>query len=279
MGIGVALRRRAGWSSACVHRPRLRRRLVLVQRQARGQGRRRRSRSAEQQAPRALRDRRASSPSAPACRCPQIYISPDAAAQRVRDRPQPEPRRGRGHAGPPAGRSTATSCAACSPTSCRHVRQPRHPHRLGRRGRRDGHHVRRPHGDVGCDVRRWRRATRDGNIFGVLAMAILAPIAAALLQMALVAVARVRGRPPAAPTLLGDGEPLARALEKIEAYAKQVPMNIDPAQATAYIINPLTRPQGATSPTCSRTHPPTGRAHRPPAPPATSARTSRTWRR
>jgi heat shock protein HtpX len=40
--------------------------------------------------------------------------------------------------------------------------------------------------------------------------------------------------------LLGTGEPLASALLKIEAYAKQVPMDIDPAHATAYIINPLT---------------------------------------
>ena len=39
--------------------------------------------------------------------------------------------------------------------------------------------------------------------------------------------------------LLHDGEPLARALEKIEAYAKQVPMNVNPAEASAYIINPL----------------------------------------
>ena len=40
--------------------------------------------------------------------------------------------------------------------------------------------------------------------------------------------------------LLGTGEPLARALDKIDAYAKQVPMDVDPAHATAYIINPLT---------------------------------------
>jgi heat shock protein HtpX len=39
--------------------------------------------------------------------------------------------------------------------------------------------------------------------------------------------------------LLGTGEPLARALQKIDASAKQVPMNVDPALATAYIINPL----------------------------------------
>ena len=40
--------------------------------------------------------------------------------------------------------------------------------------------------------------------------------------------------------LLGTGEPLAQALEKIEASAKRVPMQIAPAQATAYIVNPLT---------------------------------------
>ena len=40
--------------------------------------------------------------------------------------------------------------------------------------------------------------------------------------------------------LLGTGEPLARALEKIEAYAKQEPMDVPPTQATAYVVNPLT---------------------------------------
>jgi L-serine dehydratase len=40
--------------------------------------------------------------------------------------------------------------------------------------------------------------------------------------------------------LLGTGESLARALVKIEAYAKQVPMDVPQAQATAYIVNPLT---------------------------------------
>ena len=40
--------------------------------------------------------------------------------------------------------------------------------------------------------------------------------------------------------LIGDGEPLARALLKIEAGAKAIPMNIDPAHAQAFIVNPLT---------------------------------------
>ena len=94
-----------------------------------------------------------------------------------------------------------------------------------------------------------------GNIFGVLAMAILAPIAAALLQMAL-SRSREFEADRTGAELLGDGEPLARALEKIEAYAKQVPMNVDPAQATAYIINPLSG-RKVNFANLFTTHPPT----------------------
>jgi heat shock protein HtpX len=77
-----------------------------------------------------------------------------------------------------------------------------------------------------------------GNIFGLIAMMILAPIAAAILQMAL-SRSREYEADRSGARLLGDGEPLARALQKIEGYAKQVPMNVDPAHATAYIINPF----------------------------------------
>ena len=56
--------------------------------------------------------------------------------------------------------------------------------------------------------------------------------------------------------LLHDGEGLARALEKIEAYAKQVPMDVQPAQATAYIVNPLTGRKVEFANLFS-THPPT----------------------
>lgn len=79
----------------------------------------------------------------------------------------------------------------------------------------------------------------NGGIIGVLAMAILAPLAAMMLQMAL-SRSREFEADHTGAELLGTGEPLARALAKIEAYAKQVPMDIDPAQATAYIINPFT---------------------------------------
>ena len=81
---------------------------------------------------------------------------------------------------------------------------------------------------------------RDGgNAFGALAMVILAPIAAGLLQMAL-SRSREFEADASGARLLARRRAARPALEKIEAYAKQVPMDIDPAQAQAYIVNPLT---------------------------------------
>jgi heat shock protein HtpX len=77
-----------------------------------------------------------------------------------------------------------------------------------------------------------------GNIFGVLLMVVLAPIAAALIQMA-ISRSREFEADRGGAELMGSGESLAGALEKIEGYAKRVPMDVNPAQAQAYIINPL----------------------------------------
>jgi heat shock protein HtpX len=99
------------------------------------------------------------------------------------------------------------------------------------------------------------RDGEGGNIFALLAMMILAPIAAMMLQMAL-SRSREYEADRSGAELVGTGEPLARALEKIEAYAKQVPMNVDPAHATAYIINPLTG-RKANFAGLFQTHPPT----------------------
>lgn len=77
------------------------------------------------------------------------------------------------------------------------------------------------------------------NPIALLATALLAPIAASLLQMAL-SRSREFEADRSGAELIGTGEPLARALEKLEAYAHRVPMNIQPAQAQAFIINPLT---------------------------------------
>jgi heat shock protein HtpX len=94
-----------------------------------------------------------------------------------------------------------------------------------------------------------------GNVFGALMLAILAPVAAFVIQMA-ISRSREYEADHSGAELLGTGEPLARALEKIEAAARQVPMDVPPAQATAYIVNPLTgrRVQLAN---LFMTHPPT----------------------
>jgi heat shock protein HtpX len=93
------------------------------------------------------------------------------------------------------------------------------------------------------------------NPIALLALAILAPLAAGLLQMAL-SRSREFEADRSGARLIGDGEPLARALLKLEAAAKQIPMPVTPAQAQKYIVNPLTgrKVQFATLFT---THPPT----------------------
>ena len=105
------------------------------------------------------------------------------------------------------------------------------------------------------------------GIVGVLAMVILAPLAAALIQMA-ISRSREYDADAGGAAMLGTGEPLARALEKIEVYAKRIPMQkVNPAQESAFIINPFQGPgpgtrrgqarQGKSFGEYFRTHPPT----------------------
>ncbi|MGH9078210.1 MAG: M48 family metalloprotease [Acidimicrobiales bacterium] len=77
------------------------------------------------------------------------------------------------------------------------------------------------------------------NIFGILAAFILAPLAAALLQMAL-SRSREYEADRSGARLIDDGEPLARALEKLEMAARRVPMpGVRPEMAALYIVSPL----------------------------------------
>ena len=94
---------------------------------------------------------------------------------------------------------------------------------------------------------------RDGGGIGDLLMVILAPVAAMLIQMS-ISRSREFEADASAARLLGTGEPLARALEKLEIGAKQVPVNINPAQAQAYIVNPLRSRQAFAN--MFSTHPP-----------------------
>jgi heat shock protein HtpX len=66
----------------------------------------------------------------------------------------------------------------------------------------------------------------------------LAPLAAGLIQMA-ISRSREFEADRSAAELLGSGESLAKALEKIETLATRIPMQVSPAQAQAYIHNPL----------------------------------------
>ncbi len=79
---------------------------------------------------------------------------------------------------------------------------------------------------------------RDQNPLGTLALVILAPIAAMMLQMAL-SRSREYEADRRAAKLLGSGESLASALEKLDRGTRLVPSNIDPVQAGAYIANPF----------------------------------------
>lgn len=77
------------------------------------------------------------------------------------------------------------------------------------------------------------------NPIALIATAMLAPLAAGILQMAL-SRSREFEADRTGAALIGTGEPLARALEKLEQGARSVPMDVQPAQATKYIVNPLT---------------------------------------
>jgi heat shock protein HtpX len=77
-----------------------------------------------------------------------------------------------------------------------------------------------------------------GNIFGLLAMMILAPIAALLIQMA-ISRSREFEADATGARLAGNGEGLAGALEKLSAYSKRIPMNVNPAAENMYIVSPF----------------------------------------
>ena len=79
----------------------------------------------------------------------------------------------------------------------------------------------------------------NGGGLGLLFMAILAPFAALLLQMA-VSRSREFEADRSGAQLAGTPEGLARALEKLHIASKRIPMQVHPAQASMYIVNPLT---------------------------------------
>jgi heat shock protein HtpX len=91
-----------------------------------------------------------------------------------------------------------------------------------------------------------------GNIFVLLMTAILAPIAALIIQMA-ISRSREFGADATGAQIAGQPYGLARALEKLDAYSKRLPMQATPATAHMFIVAPFT---GAAFMKLFSTHPP-----------------------
>src|SRR5215470_2186202 len=79
----------------------------------------------------------------------------------------------------------------------------------------------------------------SGGVLGGIAMAILAPIAAMLIQMA-ISRAREFQADASGAQLAGRPWGLAKALEKLEMASRMEPMDASPATAHLFIVNPLT---------------------------------------
>jgi heat shock protein HtpX len=90
------------------------------------------------------------------------------------------------------------------------------------------------------------------NLIVTLLLAILAPIAAMLIQMA-ISRSREYIADATGARIIHSGRPLASALQKLEAANHQLPMQVNPAQAQMYIVNPLT---GGGLMSLFSTHPP-----------------------
>jgi heat shock protein HtpX len=89
-----------------------------------------------------------------------------------------------------------------------------------------------------------RRDDNEGGggglgMIGVLIMAILAPFAALLIQMA-ISRSREYEADATGARLVGKASGLAHALEKLEAASQQNPLPASPATAHLFIVNPLT---------------------------------------
>jgi heat shock protein HtpX len=98
-----------------------------------------------------------------------------------------------------------------------------------------------------------RDRDRGGGGLSALLMIIVAPIAASLIQLA---ISRSREYEADATGAATTGNPyaLARALQKLDAYSKKIPMGASPSTAHLFIVAPLLGSGGIAS--LFSTHPP-----------------------
>jgi len=91
-----------------------------------------------------------------------------------------------------------------------------------------------------------------GGMIAMLVMMIVAPLAAALIQMA-ISRSREFVADATGAKICGHPRSLAHALERLETYNHQAPMQVNPATAQMYIVNPLS---AGTVANLFSTHPP-----------------------
>jgi len=97
------------------------------------------------------------------------------------------------------------------------------------------------------------RDSRRGGIFSALAMMIVAPLAATLIQLA-ISRSREYEADHTGAEITGNPRGLASALQKIDQYSKRIPMQVSPSMAHIYCAQPLTA--GEFMGSLFSTHPP-----------------------
>lgn len=112
-----------------------------------------------------------------------------------------------------------------------------------------------------ADMARWsaifgghrdREGGGGGGGLGLILMSVIAPLAAMLIQMA-ISRSREYLADATGAAFAGSPEGLARALEKLGAYSRQLPMDASPSTAHMFIVNPLS---GRSLMSLFSTHPP-----------------------
>jgi len=91
-----------------------------------------------------------------------------------------------------------------------------------------------------------------GNLVAMLVTMIIAPLAAAIIQMA-ISRSREYLADASGAKICGHPISLANALQRLEEYNHRLPMKVNPATAQMYIVNPLA---GGTMASLFSTHPP-----------------------
>jgi len=83
------------------------------------------------------------------------------------------------------------------------------------------------------------RSNNGPGLIGSIAMMILAPLAAMLIQLA-ISRSREYDADAASAKYVGSPYPLIGGLQKLDTYSKRIPMDANPSTAHMFIVNPFT---------------------------------------